>query len=169
MAIQKLLEEEFAGVDESGVRLERVGGLTVWEAQPVYKHQAAIRRIQDSIGPTETFDGDCACIWIADVSLVFSDGSQIRPDIAIYGREPDEDEQESAITMIPEAVIEVISKGYEAKDYEVGVPFYIAQGVKDVVTLDPRTREVRHYKRSGVLYFTSPVEILLECGCVCTV
>jgi Uma2 family endonuclease len=168
MAGQKLLEEEFAGIDESGIRLERVGGLTVWEALPVLKHQTTVDRVRSTIRNLAGAVGDgCGCIHVADVSLAFSDGSQKRPDIAIYCRMPDEDE--SAVTMIPEAVIEVISKGYEAKDYDVGVPYYLSQGVKDVVTLDPRTKEVRHYKPAGLTHLTSPVEILLECGCVCTV
>lgn len=89
MAIIKLLEEEFAGIDESGIRLERVGGLTVWETSPVYKHQSAVRRIQMAIRPAVVTEDGCGCIWIADVSLAFPDGSQKRPDIAIYCREPD--------------------------------------------------------------------------------
>ena len=156
-------------MDNAGIRLERVGGLTVWEASPVYKHQTAVDRIRNTIRP-RTIGGDgCGCVNVADVSVAFSDGSQKRPDVAIYCREPDEDEQESAITLIPEAVIEVISKGYESKDYDVGVPYYLAQGVKDVITMDPRSKEVRHYTPSGLMQLTSPVEIVLECGCVCTV
>jgi hypothetical protein len=169
MAGQKLLEDEFTGVHESGIRIERVGGLTVWEAQPVLKHQTTVDRIRGTIHPHVGNGEGCECIHLADVSLAFPDGSQKRPDIAIYCRMPDDEESESAITLIPEAVIEVISKGYEAKDYEVGVPFYIAQGVKDVLTVDPRTKEVRHYKHGEVLHFISPVEIILECRCVCTV
>jgi Uma2 family endonuclease len=167
----KLLEEEFLGGNDSGIRLERVGGLTVWEAHPVYKHQAVIDRIRrtlHSIEGHENHDG-CGYIDISDVSILFPDGSEKRPDISIFCREPDEEEQESVLTMIPEAVIEVISKGYEAKDYDVGVPFYLANGIKDVVTLDPRSKEVRHYRADSLTKFTSPVEIILECGCICTV
>jgi hypothetical protein len=90
MAQYKLLEERFANASELGIRLERVAGLTLWEAHPVYKHQA-----------------------------------------------------ESAIRSIPTRV--------------------------DVVTLDPRTKEVRRYKTDAVTHYISPVEIVFECGCVCTV
>jgi hypothetical protein len=41
------------------------------------------------------------------------------------------------ITLVPEAVIEVISKGCEAKDLEIGPPFCLSQGAKDVVMFDP--------------------------------
>lgn len=42
--------------------------------------------------------------------MQFPDGSLRRPDVAIFCREPDE--QDDAITLVPEAVIEVVSKGY---------------------------------------------------------
>jgi hypothetical protein len=162
----KLLEEQFAGIIEIGIKVERVAGLTVWEAQPVYNHQIAVDRIRRTLHPVEG-ERECACLHVADLSLKFPDGSEKCPDISIFCREPEE--KEEAVTMLPEAVIEVISKGFEAKDFEVGVPFYLAQGVKDVITFDSRSMEVRHFRREGVTQHTSPVEIMLECGCVCTV
>lgn len=163
---EKLLAERFMLGDHLNVRLERAGKLTTWEAQPVYRHQAEIFRIQTSIRSRQEGSG-CGCVHVADLSLLFPDGSEKRPDISLFCRVPDE--EETAVTLLPEAVIEVISKDYEAKDYEVGVPFYLAQGVKDVITFDPRSKEVRHYRREGVTYHASPIEIILECGCVCTV
>jgi Uma2 family endonuclease len=161
----KPLEEQIAGLSDIGIRLERVAGLTVWEAQPVFAHQTAVFRIQTSIRP-KTGAG-CGCVHVADCSLSFSDGSQKRPDVSIFCRIPDE--TDSPITLLPEAVIEVISKDYEAKDYEVGVPFYLNAGVKDVITFDPQTLEVRHYRRDERMVYTSPQEMRLECGCLCTV
>jgi hypothetical protein len=161
----KLLEEQFYGIDQIGVRLERVGGLTLWEAQPIVKHQLAVDRIRASIHVAAA--GGCGCVHLADITVQFADGSQKRPDISIFCRTPDE--EEAAVTLLPEAVIEIISKGYEAKDYEVGVPFYLSMGVKDVVTFDPRSGEVRHYRASGTSHTASPAAIQLECGCVCTV
>lgn len=161
----KLLEEQFGGIIELGIKLERVAGLTVWEALPVFTHQTEIFRIQTTIRPSP--GGGCGCVQVADLALTFPDGSEKRPDISIFCRVPDE--EDSAVTLLPEAVIEVISKGYEAKDFQVGVPFYLAQGVKDVITLDPRSKEVRHYRRDGTNYYTSPTDFVLECGCLCTV
>jgi len=161
----KLLEEQFAGVSDLGIRIERVGGMTTWEAQPVWQHQTTVDRIRATIGP---IDGhDCGCVHAADVTVLFVDGSEKRPDISIFCRVPDE--TDTAITLLPEAVIEVISKGYEAKDYEVGVQFYLKMGVKDVITLDPRTLEVRHYREGDVVYHKSPISISLACGCGCVV
>ena len=77
--------------------------------------------------------------------------------------------EEEAITLIPEAVIEVISKGYEAKDLEIGPRFYLSQGVKDVVVFDPYTLVVLHVRRDRVERFVSPVQINFECGCSCAV
>jgi len=161
----QLLEQMFPGVDTLGIRIERVAGLTVWEAQPAFQHQSEIFRIQTSIRPLP--GSSCGCVQVADCTLAFADGSQKRPDISIFCRIPDE--VEIATTLLPETVIEVISKDYEAKDYDVGVPYYLRVGVKDVITLDPRPGEVRHYRREGVTYHTPPVEIALECGCTCLV
>jgi Uma2 family endonuclease len=164
--VPPLLEEQFAGLSDVGIRVERVAGLTVWEAQPVWVHQAAVDRIRSTIHASVE-GGGCGCVHAADVTIAFADGSEKRPDISIFCRVPDE--QDTAITLLPEAVVEVISKGYEAKDYEVGIPFYLSVGVKDVVAFDPRSGQVRHYRRDGVAYHDSPVEIGLECGCTCTV
>lgn len=60
-----------------------------------------------------------------------------RPDISLFCREPDE--QDEAIRLVPEAVIEVVSAGYEAKDLEIGPRFYLTQGVKDIIVFDPHT------------------------------
>ena len=161
----KLLEDEFYGIDQIGVKLERVGGLTLWEAQPIVKHQLAVDRIRASIHAAT--GGGCGCVHLADIAVQFNDGSQKRPDISVFCRTPDE--EEAAVTLLPEAVIEIISKGYEAKDYEVGAPFYLAMGVKDVITFDPRTGEVRHFRPTGTTHAPSPAAIQLECGCHCIV
>lgn len=161
----------FLRADELGVRLEIVGHLPIWEAHPIYRHQKAIDRIRATIGKLSTEivgqDQKCACVHVADVYVSFPDGSLKRPDIAIFCREPAE--EDDAITLVPEAVIEVINKGYEAKDLEIGPHFYLSQGVKDVVVFDPYTLLVLHVRRDKVERLVSPVEILLECGCQCRV
>lgn len=100
-----------------------------------------------------------------DVYVQFPSGLK-RPDISIFCQEPSDEEQDSALTQIPEAVIEVVSKGYEAKDLEIGPPFYLSQGVKDVVVFDPYTLLVLHVRREKVQRMMSPVTLQLECGCV---
>jgi Uma2 family endonuclease len=109
----------------------------------------------------------CAGIHAADVYISFPDGLLKRPDISIFCQEPEEEEE--AITLVPEAVIEVISKGYEAKDLEIGPHFYLSQGVKDVVVFNPYTLLVLHVRRDGATRNISPIEIALECGCKCVV
>ena len=125
----------FLTAEELGIRLEIVAGLPIWEDQPVYKHQKAVDRIRHTIQPMVSTA--CACIHIADVYVLFADGSLKRPDISIFCEEPQE--EDSPIALIPQAVIEVISKGYEAKDLDIGPQFYLAQGVKDVVVFNPYT------------------------------
>lgn len=155
--------------DQIGVRLEIVGGLPIWEAHPVPKHQRAVDRIRRSIvPPPSTASGDgCACVHLADVYVQFPDGSLKRPDISIFCHEPEEEDE--AIKQVPAAVIEVISKGYEAKDLEIGPRFYLSQGVKDVVVFDPYTLLVLHVRRDGTSRQVSPVRLHLECGCSCEV
>jgi Uma2 family endonuclease len=150
---------------ELGIRLEIVNGLPIWEAQPVYRHQKHIERIVQGI--TKTFNvvqPGCECIHAVDVYIQFPNGLK-RPDISIFCREPSEEEQDSALTMIPEAVIEVVSKGFEAKDLEIGPPFYLSQGVKDVIVFDPLTLLVLHVRKNKTTRQVSPVVIELECGC----
>jgi len=69
-------------------------------------------------------------------------------------REPDE--TEDAILLLPEAVIEVVSKGYEAKDLELGPPFYLAQGVEDVIVFDPTSLLVLRARRDKTIRLSSP-------------
>ena len=77
--------------NELGIRLEIVGGIPLWEAQPLYKHQKAVDRIRASIAPRTT--EACQCVHIADVYISFPDGSLKRPDISIFYREPEEEEE----------------------------------------------------------------------------
>lgn len=164
------MDSKFLKAEEFGVRLEIVRGLPIWEPYPVYKHQKEVDRIRATIEPVETSaesQGRCQCVHAADVYISFPDKSLKRPDISIFCREPAEEEE--AITLVPEAVIEVISKGYEAKDLEIGPQFYLSQGVKDVVVFNPYTLFVLHARRDEVARHLSPVKIDLLCGCRCEV
>jgi Uma2 family endonuclease len=162
------MDEKFLKAEELGIKLEMVGGLAIWEAHPVYKHQKAVDRIRDSIRASKAKGKKkCDCIHVADVYVQFPEGSLKRPDISIFCREPAEEEE--AITLVPEAVIEIVSKGYEAKDLEIAPNFYLLQGVKDVIVFDPRTLLVLHVRRDGTKRHISPVKLRLECGCTCTV
>jgi Uma2 family endonuclease len=107
------------------------------------------------------------CYHYADIYIRFPDGSLKRPDISVFCREIEDSDE--AITAVPEAVIEVVSKGYESKDTELGRLFYLSQGVKDVIVYDPATGLVTHTRRDGTKHLVSPVKIALECGCEATV
>jgi Uma2 family endonuclease len=156
------MDPRFLAAAELGIRLEIVRGLPLWEAQPVWKHQKAVDRIRASI-VRRADAGACQCEHIADVYVQFPDGSLKRPDISIFCEEPLETEE--AIQRVPEAVIEVVSKGFEAKDLEIGPSFYLSQGVKDVVVFDPSTLLVLHARRDGAQRLISPQPLRLECGC----
>ncbi|MBC7528354.1 MAG: Uma2 family endonuclease [Chthonomonadaceae bacterium] len=90
------------------------------------------------------------------------------PDIAIFCERPEQNDE--AVTALPDAVIEVISKGYRARDYVIGLPFYLTQGIKDIVVFNPYTNEVLHCRPSGYRKtHESPVELTLIRGCTVTV
>lgn len=166
------MDEKFLRAEELGIRLEIANGLPIWEASPVYRHQEAVDRIRGTIVPRVQSDSGgnrCGCIHAANVYVSFPNGSLKRPDVAIFCRELTEDEKDDAIKIIPEAVIEVVSRGYEAKDLEIGPAFYLSQGVKDIVIFDPYTLSVLHVRHGGTKRLVSPVEIFLECGCKCVV
>src|SRR4051794_4794935 len=96
---------------EGIVKLEITGGIPTWEVSPSSRHQRTVYRIQTSIRPHPDGDKSCACAHLSDVYISFADGSLKRPDIAIFRQEPPD--QDEALTTIPQAVIEVISPGYE--------------------------------------------------------
>ena len=160
-------EEMMMDAREAGIRLEMVGGLPIWEMMPVIKHQKAIDRIRQTLRPTPGGEGNCGCFHYNDIVIRFPEGSQKRPDIAIYCQEPEEEDSE--VTLLPNAVIEIISKGYEKKDWEISVPFYQAQGIPDIVVFDPYTNEVTHIRLDGRTTYLSPVALTFACGCQCTV
>jgi Uma2 family endonuclease len=151
--------------DDVGVKLEITGGIPTWEAYPGPRHQKEVLRALISF---EKASGtDCGCFQLPDVYIRFPDGSLKRPDIAVFCEEPPD--QDEALQMIPEAVLEILSKDFEKKDTEIGAPFYLQQGVKDVILFNPRTKSVTHRRRDETRQHTSPVVIELECGCRITV
>lgn len=157
------LQAKLLRAEQLGVRLEIVAGLPIWEASPVYKHQKAVDRIRETIKAGRA----CAYVHVADVYINFPDGSLKRPDVSIFRREPDEEEE--AIKLISEAVIEVVSRGYEMKDTEVAQKFYLSQRVKDIIVFNPYTNEAIHTKTNETRKLSSPVEIEMMCGCRCEV
>jgi Uma2 family endonuclease len=161
------IDSRLLRADELGVRLEIVNGLAIWEAQPLYRHQKHVERISGSIRAAEDA-ADCACVHAMGVYIQFPNGLK-RPDVSVFCREPTEEEQDKALTLIPAAVIEVVSPGYEAKDLEIGPAFYLSQGVKDIVVFDPRTLLVLHVRQGHASRQIAPREIRLQCGCVVSV
>ena len=160
------IDDLFMIADNAGVRLEIIGGLPTWELLPNLTHQKAIDRIRQSFKHSEYVNGGCECLHYADLHIKFPDGSDKRPDVSIFCHEPSE--TESAVTEVPDAVIEIISKGYEKKDLELGPPFYLGQGVKDVVVYDPSTKVTRHFTTAGQSEYAGSITLTLQCGCQVT-
>ena len=110
--------------DEVGLKLEWTAGIPTWEPLGLAWHQKAVYRIQSTIKPvppTEASKEDQrGCFHVADVYIRFPDGSLKRPDIAIFREEPPD--TDDALTIVPAAVIEILSKGYEQKDTTIGSP-----------------------------------------------
>jgi hypothetical protein len=152
---------------EGVVKLEVTGGIPTWETSPGSRHQRMIDRIRPSIKPVSEGGMECGCAHLSDVYISFPDGSLKRPDIAIFCEEPPD--QDEALTMVPQAVIEVISPGYEYKDLELNPRFYLGQGVMDVVIVDPRSMEVTHYHAAEVTNYRAPITLNLQCGCACAI
>jgi Uma2 family endonuclease len=70
---------------------------------------------------------------------------------------------------MPEAVVEILSPGGQKKDLQVGPPFYLSHGVKDVVVVDPEGDSARHFRSDGERTIPRGTTICLECGCEVTV
>jgi Uma2 family endonuclease len=155
--------------DASGapVRLEYVRGQARWEVSPASRHQKALQRIERSIRPAPGDENSCGCFFLADVLIRFSDPdhSLKRPDLSIFCTEPPDSDE--ALEILPDAVVEVISVGYEDKDLgQDGAPFYIEQAIADVIVFDPHTGVIHHYRPDQPTErSTSPIDITLACGC----
>jgi Uma2 family endonuclease len=152
---------------DAGIKLEYINGIPVWEAYPVIRHQRVSDRIRASIRGPGGEQGGCGCIHYADIYILFPDGSAKRPDISIFCSEPAE--QDTMCETVPEAVIEILSKGYEKKDTEVSLPFYLEQSIPDIVLFDPATKRVSHYHDRRQDNYSSPVELTFKRGCRVTV
>lgn len=148
------------------IRLEITGGIPTWEASPGVRHQRIVDRVRASLKRSARV-GESRCFQVASVSIRFPDGSLKQPDITIFSEElPSQDD---AVTVVPDAVIEIVSRGYEYKDVVLNPPFYLAQGVRDVVIHDPSSQRVAHYTRISVANHHAPVTLALSCGCECTI
>jgi hypothetical protein len=157
------LEDLILQADHTNVRLEVMNGLHLWEEGPTLQHQLEVDRIRSSISQHAT------CIHLNDVLFRFPDGSLTHPDIAIIRQIPDKESLDKALTVIPEAVLEIVSEGYEKKDLELAPSFYLSMGVKDAIIFDPSTLIIYHYQKDKNRRLESPVSINFECGCSCTV
>lgn len=157
-------EQMILDAANANVRLEFVRGVPLWEASPVAGHQLEIFRIQNSIKRIDDSQA-CACTHLSDTLFKFGEGSLKRPDIAILCQELKPEQLYSALEIVPEAVVEVISEGYEYKDLEVAPSFYLGLGVKDVLILEPRLKIVYHHRKDSKTRLESPVKLNLECGC----
>jgi len=143
-------------------------GKRLWEASPSPLHQMLIDDIRATIRPqvSNTLP-PCGCHHIADTYIRLPDTSLVRPDVAIFCVPPPR--QRQALRLVPAAIIEVVSPHYEAKDTEDLPPVYLANGVKDVVVVDPEQERVLHFTESGQTLHTSPVTLDLDCGCRVTI
>jgi len=155
-----------ADVSGQPYRLEYVRGRIKVELSPASRHQMTAKRIEASIIPLNGATADCKCYSLQDVLIRFPDPDESlkRPDIAIFCTTPPESDE--AIDLLPVAVVEILSLGYEEKDLgDDGAPFYLGCGVADVVVVDPRSDLVRHYDSGGMRELHAPQVIALACGC----
>ena len=149
------------------VRLEYVRGRMKWEMSPASRHQMMVQRIERSIRPSRGAADACACFPLADVLIRFPDvdASLKRPDIAIFCSVPPAVDE--ALDLLPAAVVEVLSVGYEEKDLGPdGAAFYLAHGIADVLVADPREQLVHHFRSdAATTVHPTPYTVNLTCGC----
>ena len=160
------LELLVQSADQSHVRLQMTAGVPTWEAMPGWRHQRIIADVFTSVRRAAGGEGDCGCHVAMDVMVRFPEGSFRSPDVAIFCTLPPD--RDGAVDILPAAVVEIVSPGYEEKD-RIGPPFYLAQGVADVVVYDPRTGEVAHATATGETRHRAPVELEFACGCAVTI
>ena len=162
----EMLDVLVQSADHSHVKLQMTDGVTTWEAMPGWRHQRIIIDVYQSVCREKGDAGDCGCHAAVDVMVRFPEGSFRSPDVAIFCKLPPD--KDGAVHAVPAAVVEIVSAGYEEKD-RIGLPFYLAQGVLDVVVYDPRTGEVVHATPEGQTIHAAPVDLAFVCGCTVTI
>lgn len=147
---------------------DEYGPAAIWEFFPSPLHQSAVRDIDRSIKPGNGISAkDSGCYTLQNAYLELSDGSLRRPDSMVFCPKPTGISRK-ALTEVPEAVIEVVRPGSELKDLQLGPPNYLANGVKDVLVVNPETQQCVHLRRDGTQHLTRGTAMLLECGCEIT-
>ena len=146
------------------VRLEVTGGVPTWEAMPGALHNGVVDDIRQSLTRLNIDNADCGCHHIADTYIQFTPHLLRRPDIALFCTRPPR--PDGAITnLVPGAVVEVLSAGYEQKDRDA-VALYLAAGVLDVILFDPRSGVAeRHQHEQPNLTARVPVRWRLNMNC----
>lgn len=153
--------------DASGFKLEITNGIPTWEAFPPLRHQMKVDAVCFSATPNSLHGIREGFTIVRDLTIQFLDGSVKRPDVSIFSTRTIE--ENTACRQIPEAVIEILSKGYEKKDTEVSLPFYLSWNIPDIVLFDPETNKVSHYHNGQVDEYDSPVDLTFACGCRATI
>ena len=103
----KLIES----VNGDGVRLEYVAGTPYWEMMPGARHHDALMSIWSRLTNERKGSSDCGYFPYVELTLGFPDGSVKTPDLSIFCKRPTE--REGLVHLIPEAVVEIVSPGYE--------------------------------------------------------
>ena len=156
--------QEIQRLAYQGVRLEVTGGRTTWEAMPGALHNGVVDDIRQSLTRHNPPTAACGCHHIADTYIEFGPGLLRRPDIAVFCEKPPR--PDGAITgLVPGAVIEVLSQGYEQKDRDA-VALYLGAGVADVLLVDPRKHTVEYHRQDEAPQLRElPVIVTLQMGC----
>ena len=125
-------------------------------------HARTSKAVAGSIRPD--LPGGAGCVVYRKLDVVFPDGSLRRPDIAVFRTEPPE--SDGATARVPVAVVEIVSRGDEGKNYELSPPFYLRHGVTDVLVVDPYARAYVHHTAEGTARGVMPNRLALRCGCL---
>lgn len=156
--------QEIQRLAYQGVRLEITGGRTTWEALPGALHNGVVDDIRQSLTRHNPPTAACGCHHIADTYIEFAPSLLRRPDIAVFCVKPPRPDG-AIVGLIPGAVIEILSQGYEQKDRDA-VALYLGAGVLDVLLVDPRQRTVEHHRQGEAPRRMKPPETyMLQMGC----
>jgi Uma2 family endonuclease len=68
---------------------------------------------------------------------------------------------------VPAAVIEIVSPGCQAKDYDELPPVYLANGIRDVLVVDVERGTLTHITPEDRQELPLPAVRLLSSGCRC--
>uniref|UniRef100_A0AAU3GV59 Uma2 family endonuclease n=1 Tax=Streptomyces sp. NBC_01401 TaxID=2903854 RepID=A0AAU3GV59_9ACTN len=122
--------------EETGLRVQVIGGSLVMSPTPRGKHAGTIRRLRLQLDPG--LPAGLAAYEVTSVAMLGDLDDYATPDLVVLPEEWDDDDHWLADPVDVELAVEVISQSEKARDIAQKIDWYAVAGVRALLVLDPR-------------------------------